>query len=187
MEFYKNHIEGFMNERELIWLYEKAIMLTQVNPVVVELGSWHGRSAFSIANGLAIKDSPNLVCIDTWVLKEGKLIDPDAAKVAFQKTVEEIKKLFAISVRTIDQDTWAAAEHFPDETVDMIFIDAGHDYNSVIEDLSRWVPKVKVGGLICGHDYVTGRGGVVKAVNKFFGKGGVHKVAGTSIWETRAK
>ena len=34
----------------------------------------------------------------------------------------------------------------------MVFIDADHSYRSTIEDVQVWFPKVRKGGMLCGHD-----------------------------------
>jgi hypothetical protein len=55
-----------------------------------------------------------------------------------------------------------------DNKLDLIYIDADHDYKSVREDLELSFNKVKIGGHICGHDYVAPRfEGVVRAVDEF--------------------
>lgn len=41
---------------------------------------------------------------------------------------------------------------FQDETVDLVFIDASHLYSNVVRDINCWFPKVRKGGIICGHD-----------------------------------
>jgi hypothetical protein len=46
-----------------------------------------------------------------------------------------------------------AARYIANYSLDMIFIDADHDYKSVLDDIIAWVPKVKEGGIIAGHDY----------------------------------
>lgn len=46
-----------------------------------------------------------------------------------------------------------AAFFINDETLDFVFIDAQHDYDSVCEDIKAWLPKIKAGGFISGHDY----------------------------------
>jgi predicted O-methyltransferase YrrM len=42
---------------------------------------------------------------------------------------------------------------FLDESIDLVFIDADHQYESVKKDIASWYPKIKTGGIICGHDY----------------------------------
>ena len=64
--------------------------------------------------------------------------------------------------------------------LDVVYIDARHDYHSVYADLVAWFPHVKQGGIIGGHDYLDGHYqlangtggtefGVKSAVAKFFG------------------
>lgn len=40
----------------------------------------------------------------------------------------------------------------PDGECDWVYIDANHSYRHVLEDMDAWWPKVKSGGLLCGHD-----------------------------------
>lgn len=49
-----------------------------------------------------------------------------------------------------------ASGDVPDRSLDFVYIDARHDYTSVLEDVSLWYPKVRPGGLLAGHDYVDG-------------------------------
>lgn len=76
-----------------------------------------------------------------------------------------------------DRVTWirhaspAAADVVPDRSVDWVFIDGNHGYPAVVADLRAWLPKVKPGGWIGGHDYHhkrEGRGyGVTAAVDSW--------------------
>ena len=66
-----------------------------------------------------------------------------------------------------------AAELFDDGELDFIYLDAGHDFESVTRDLEAWFPKIKDGGLLCGDDYLDGEKyettfAVKSAVDKFF-------------------
>lgn len=36
---------------------------------------------------------------------------------------------------------------------DFIYIDANHSYEAMCRDLRLWFPKLRVEGLMCGHDY----------------------------------
>jgi predicted O-methyltransferase YrrM len=60
-----------------------------------------------------------------------------------------------------------AAEWFPDHMFDFVFIDADHSFVAVVKDIISWRPKVKHGGLLCGHDYGVDAG-VAEAVDLFF-------------------
>jgi predicted O-methyltransferase YrrM len=42
---------------------------------------------------------------------------------------------------------------FSDEYFDFIYIDGNHSYDAVKDDLTKWYPKLKKGGLIAGDDY----------------------------------
>lgn len=61
------------------------------------------------------------------------------------------------------------AVHDIGNDIDFVYIDANHSYDGVLEDLSLWYPKVKIGGVIGGHDYYhPSFPGVAQAVDKFF-------------------
>ena len=55
-----------------------------------------------------------------------------------------------------------------DNCLDFVFIDASHDYQSVVQDIQAWLPKVKPGGILAGHDYTAAFPGVVEAVDGTF-------------------
>ena len=57
----------------------------------------------------------------------------------------------AVMIRELSVDT---AKLFEDGFFDFVFIDADHKYESVKADLAAWYPKVKKGGILCGHDYL---------------------------------
>lgn len=56
-----------------------------------------------------------------------------------------------------------------DDTLDFVFIDASHDFDSVYEDIELWSPKVKKGGYVIGHDidYLTVRMAVQSHRSKY--------------------
>lgn len=74
-------------------------------------------------------------------------------------------------------------------SLDFAFIDARHDYASVLEDLGDWYPRMRPGAVFAGHDYFDGDlpggdFGVRRAVDEFFGARGVavHTTFGDRPW-----
>jgi predicted O-methyltransferase YrrM len=59
-----------------------------------------------------------------------------------------------------------AAKEFAAASLDFAYIDACHAYECVVADLDAWFPKVRPGGLLCGHDYFSHRS-VKRAVDEW--------------------
>jgi hypothetical protein len=78
-----------------------------------------------------------------------------------------------------------ACMQFADNSCDVVFIDMEHTYDAVKKDISSWFPKVKFGGYIAGHDYVSDWPGVIEAVNESFDKNDIK--ATNSCWIVRKK
>ena len=91
-------------------------------------------------------------------------------------------------VKIVRNFSYEGSQEFEDNYFDFIYIDAAHDYDSVVEDLNAWWPKLKEDGIFSGHDYFPDtriwRGkacGVYQAVNEFATQKGteVHHVTNT--------
>jgi hypothetical protein len=66
---------------------------------------------------------------------------------------------------------------------DFVYIDGLHTYDGVKTDIQNYLPLVKKGGVIGGHDYTLQHKhliGVYDAVNEMFGK--PDKVFGDNSW-----
>lgn len=83
------------------------------------------------------------------------------AKQAFIRRTSSFKKTIVHQMTSVD-----AIKKFKDECLDWIFIDANHEYEYIKENLELWTPKVKVGGLVSGHDYGNKWEGIKKAVDE---------------------
>jgi len=170
-EYGANNVDGWMTFPELKFLYESS----KNHKVIAELGSWKGRSTHALLTGT----KGVITAIDTW---EGSQDKGDATNEQakkddiyeiFRENTKEFENLNAIKGRGSE-----VVKNFADKTFDMVFIDAGHTYEEVKEDIENWLPKAKM--LISGHDYYPRVwDGVVKAVDEKFGK--PDGVAGT-IW-----
>ena len=59
---------------------------------------------------------------------------------------------------------------FEDESLDFCFLDANHEDPFITQDIEAWPAKVRVGGIVCGHDYMKTREGnfrVKEAIRKY--------------------
>lgn len=72
-------------------------------------------------------------------------------------------------VRLIKDYSQNCADEIEDDSIDMLFIDNEHIYDQIISDLHNYWPKIKIGGIICGHDYEERFPGISKGVYEFFG------------------
>lgn len=111
-----------------------------------------------------IKTIPGLtlLCVDTWE-------DPSTKSAEVYKQAQErLQQYDLASIRK--GDSVAIARTVGDESLDFVFIDGNHAYESVKADIAEWTPKVKKGGIVSGHDYYRTRAGnigVMKAVNEY--------------------
>lgn len=55
--------------------------------------------------------------------------------------------------RLIEKMSVDAAKDFDDESIDAVYIDGNHRLEFVVADINAWLPKIRKGGIISGHDY----------------------------------
>lgn len=66
---------------------------------------------------------------------------------------EATKRLEPYNVTLIKKTSMDALADFEDNSLDFVYIDANHDFVNFIQDLHYWIKKVKIGGIVSGHDY----------------------------------
>ena len=72
-------------------------------------------------------------------------------------------------ITPIHSTSEVAAKEWKGGVVDVIYIDANHSYESVVNDINYWKPYLSPGGIISGHDYNNiSWPGVVRAVDESF-------------------
>ena len=113
----------------------------------------------------------------------GRLSDDTQAQRAMKAV---LRTRFAATRRhVLWMESVPAAQRFGQE-LDFVFIDADHTYLAVKADIQAWAPKIKTGGLLCGHDYGTGRGtpaGVKRAVDEYCcSEAKILKTGEGSVW-----
>ena len=123
------------------------------------------------------------VAIDCWDLYEQKSQNDMSrerkeAKGQYENLKSYVKKNnYENGVKVIRgfSNDESIINQFDDELFDMIFIDGDHSYEGCKADLENWWPKIKVGKILCGHDYCyehknPNNFGVKKAVDEFIKK-----------------
>lgn len=130
-----------------------------------ELGTRKGRTAGWLLRACS---ELFLVVVDTWQ-EMPDVVDCPGAKEQdrrfryFKRTVGPYRdRLTILQMRTDEAHTQVA-----DSSLDFIFIDADHAKESVKKDIQLWEPKVRLGGMISGHD--SHFPGVYEAVLEYYG------------------
>jgi len=170
-------IDGGMEIPELEWLAEHASKCQWV----AEIGSLRGRSARAMADNMT-GDSV-LFCVDHFKgsVEHGDAFSKDDSLYRtfcgnMQDHIDS-GRVCVIRCPSVEASTMIAAN------LDMVFIDASHDYDSVKADIQSWKPLLTPGGLLCGHDY--GHPPIEQVVRELLGD--LPTVPGGSIWYTEIK
>lgn len=103
---------------------------------------------------------PNLklICVDPWATR--RMLR--ASEKNYQRCIEILSPY---NVEFMRMTSVEAAKIVPDQSLDFVYIDALHDYDNVLTDITVWTPKVRIGGIVSGHDYADMHPGLVKAVD----------------------
>lgn len=181
-------IEGLINGEEAHWLAEAALAIP--HGVIVEIGSWKGRSTRVL--GAAALDTGGIVfAVDAWCGSASEEADSLVNRVPGHEAFDYFSRANADLINAgyivplhmySHQAAMALARVGMAGQIDMLWVDGDHLYESVKADLDAWLPLVKPGGLVCGHDY--GRETVQRAVHEHFAPEAVSCDAG-SIWYAR--
>lgn len=158
------------------WFYHKPFydwLLERLKPKasVAEIGVLCGKSIVYLAQeskrrGLKL----NLFGVDTfkvcdeykpWLHRYSDKEDFYGLYRENLRRAEVTREIVTYRMASID-----AAKLFDDHSEDCVFIDAGHDEESVTADIQAWRPKVKPGGILSGDDYTFGWPGVMAAVDR---------------------
>jgi len=159
-----------------------------VSPYGAEIGVWKGEMS---RNLLMLNPLLRLLMVDNWKSarersKAYRISGDYIARVNVQrmglaKRQAHESTEFAAGRRTIlYTDSLDAAGLVPKASLDFVFIDAEHTYEAATADIQAWLPAIKPGGLLSGHDYSPpgelspkGWPGVVRAVDEFVERGGL--------------
>lgn len=121
---------------------------------LVEVGSHMGESAAVFA---ASGRFTRITCVDPWV-------QYPAAEAVFDQVA-----IAHPVIRKVKAESVPASTQFESGSLDMVYIDADHSLPAVREDILAWLPAVRDGGWLTGHDYAWAWPGVLQAVYEIVG------------------
>lgn len=152
--------------------------------VFCEIGVYKGKNLRNVLRGPASSIIREYWAIDRWIHVE---------EYWPGKTQEDWEGLYRGAVkylpwfhqlRIIRMESVDAARFFWDGYFDFVYIDGDHRKEFVLQDINAWLPKVRKGGIIAGHDYldrIRKNHQVKLAVNEFFGEENIIKER-CSVW-----
>jgi predicted O-methyltransferase YrrM len=164
-----NHIPG--HSACIDRIYGQAAQELPDGARIVEVGVMYGRS---------------LAILDAIMRHHGKSFEVFGVDLwEGPPSKEECEKWLSLlgfreRVTLLQCDSVKAAEQFEDGSCDLVFIDGDHSFAGCLRDINAWLPKVKIGGLLAGHDYESTYPGVVAAVHLRFPEY-VHHASDTGI------
>lgn len=146
---------------------------------IVEVGVAYGRSLAYLAE--QARSDIAIWGVDVWTEHMGgDNLPPEVfARLVAHGTPQEscVAELTAAGVMgrvqaLLNCGSEAAAKMFDDGSIDLVFIDACHEYEPVLADIRAWLPKIRRGGVLAGHDFSYEMfPGVVRAVLNAFAFG----------------
>lgn len=153
-----------VHNARLLATREQLLSLLPQNGVVAELGVDHGDFSQKI---LEINQPSKIHLVDVWHSERYPERLFHEVKQRFQSEINsgniEINR--GLSTEVVDQ--------FPNAYFDWIYIDTAHSYSVTKAELESYLPKMKPGGIIAGHDFIVGeidvpwKYGVIEAVYEF--------------------
>lgn len=131
-------------------VYMNNLQLNRCTGRCIEIGTAEGYNAYSMLSHSDI----SLVLVDNYV-----------ESPEFEQRALDRLQSFKDRIQIIRKDSIEASKDFPDGEFEYIYIDGGHEYETVLRDCIAWWPKLKEGGVFAGHDWW--KESVKKAVLEF--------------------
>lgn len=110
-----------------------------------EIGVWKGQYSEALC---AANPDLRLLCVDPWSsahMRTSKDLD-----AAYREAKTRLAPYHCTLCRQLSV---TAARDVPDASLDFVYVDADHSAQAVRSDLKAWLPKIRSGGIVAGHDY----------------------------------
>ncbi len=152
IDHYYQIVPGYFDFPEV---YRDAVAQVPDGGTIIEVGSWQGQSlAFLLVEAHNSGKRLKVFGVDHFrgSVGDGPLIQEADLKSIVAHCAHNLRRAgYPFSLVHANSDV--GASFFADGSVDFCFIDAGHMYDEVKADLAAWLPKMKPGGVMAGHDF----------------------------------
>ena len=115
----------------------------------VEVGVAQGHHSLLMCQNMP--SDAELYGVDVWDLYEGYNEYTDRIHKYYQEAQDKMKPYS--NYHFIKKFSMDAVNDFEDNSLDFVYIDGAHDYKNVAMDICEWSKKVRIGGIVYGHDY----------------------------------
>jgi hypothetical protein len=165
-----NEIPGWFAYEDL---YNTMVDTAPNGSTFVEVGAWFGKSTNHLATKIReSKKNINFTSVDTWKGTDDEDLHQNIVGAfngdIFYEFIDNTVLSNNYGTFNVIKDTsHNAANQFSNGSINYIMLDAGHSYESLMEDIKVWYNKVTPGGIISGDDYGV-FGGVTQAADEFF-------------------
>lgn len=127
------------------------------NVQIMEIGCWLGHSTAIFAKH-AKSLGGRVTCVDTFKGSKGTFLEEYAEKnnvmEEFFNNMEELGLEKHIDIFNMSSNE--AYKNIRNNKYDLIFIDGDHIYEQIKNDIYNYLPKLKSGGIMSGHDFESG-------------------------------
>lgn len=155
MEHFWKEIEGYFTFPDFYSHVARKVI--KPGDLCVEMGAYTGQSAAYL-----IVEALNAGLYEFRL----DLVDLEMTR---HQTIKNLERVNQHIGKVHECESLVAASRYADASIDFLFIDADHSYPAIARDIDAWLPKVKPGGMISGHDYKAWRDfGVIQAVTERF-------------------
>ncbi len=160
-------IRGFFDFSDV---YAKLVERARDGDILVEIGCFLGRSACCWGELIkASRKQLTLLAIDPWPAQFDFGID-GLIEAPYETFIANVRQAGLTKIVLPLRCESVRAARFIANDLSAVFIDGEHDYDNCLADIRAWLPKVRSGGILAGHDYNSKDfPGVVKAVCEAFG------------------
>lgn len=157
LEFIKNKFGLDLNQKSPIEIpnFGRNQLADLVNELdfkyAVEVGVAAGEYS-----AILMKANPQLTLygVDPWIPHKGykDYVKQDTFNMLLDKAHERLDKY--PNYHFVKKYSMVAVQDFADGSLDFVYLDGDHAFTSVANDVHYWLPKIRKGGILAGHDYM---------------------------------